>query len=113
MNVSNTSISPGLIDTSVYPDHGIFDRYQFVTESPGVAISLIIILLLAGLIGTCGNVLILLALCVIRNMKSLESIFIANLAISDTYVTLVADTMSIVGKFQCLNCVEMGLAEEL
>lgn len=95
MNLSNdtTSAIPG------FSDPGLFDRYQFLTESPGVAISVIVILLLAGLVGTCGNILILLALCVMKNMKSLESIFIANLAISDMYVTLVADGMSIVGKY--------------
>ncbi|XP_056016843.1 uncharacterized protein LOC125675697 [Ostrea edulis] len=97
MNVSNSSIPPE------FTDQELFDRYQFVRESPGVAISLIVILLLAGLIGTCGNVLILLALCVMKNMKSLESIFIANLAISDMYVTLVADTMSIVAKLEGEN----------
>lgn len=79
MNLSNdtTSAIPG------FSDPGLFDRYQFLTESPGVAISVIVILLLAGLVGTCGNILILLALCVMKDMKSLESIFIANLAISD------------------------------
>lgn len=86
-----------------FSDSGLFDRYEFVTESPGVAISLIVILLLAGLVGTGGNILILLALCVTKNMKSLESIFIANLAISDMYVTLVADGMSIVAKLEGEN----------
>lgn len=99
MNLSNdtTSAIPG------FSDPGLFDRYQFLTESPGVAISVIVILLLAGLVGTCGNILILLALCVMKNMKSLESIFIANLAISDMYVTLVADGMSIVAKLEGEN----------
>lgn len=57
MNLSNdtTSAIPG------FSDPGLFDRYQFLTESPGVAISVIVILLLAGLVGTCGNILILLA----------------------------------------------------
>ncbi|XP_061193535.1 melatonin receptor type 1B-A-like [Saccostrea echinata] len=98
MNISAVNLT-----SPDFSDLGLFDRYQFVTESPGVAISLIVILLLAGLVGTCGNILILLALCVTKKMKSLESIFIANLAISDMYVTLVADTMSVVAKLEGEN----------
>jgi hypothetical protein len=96
MNISNHSITPNVTDTKLY------DRYQFVTESPEVAIPLIIILLLEGLLGTFGNAVILIALYMIKDLKKMDSIFIANMAISDMYVAIVIDTMSIVGRFLCV-----------
>jgi hypothetical protein len=76
-----------------------FERFEFVNESPALGILLIVILSFATVFGTCGNVLILVSVCKIIKMKSLEKIFIGNLAISDMYVTLLADPMNIVSKY--------------
>lgn len=76
-----------------------FDRYEFVSESPGVGVLVLIVLIVASVVGGFGNILILVSLWKSKTMKSLECIFIGNLAISDLYVTMVADPMSIVGKF--------------
>lgn len=75
----------------------VFDRYEFVSESPAVGVLVLVVLVIAALMGAFGNILILVALCRSK-MKSLEYIFIGNLAISDLYVTMVADPMSIVGE---------------
>ena len=75
----------------------VFDRYEFVSESPAVVVLVLVVLVIAALIGAFGNILILVAVCRSK-MKSLEYIFIGNLAISDLYVTMVADPMSIVGE---------------
>lgn len=88
-------------ETVVTPAAGsrVFDRYEFVSESPGVGVLVLIVLIVASVVGGFGNLLILVSLWKSKTMKSLECIFIGNLAISDLYVTMVADPMSIVGKF--------------
>lgn len=88
-------------ETVVTPAAGsrVFDRYEFVTESPAVGVLVLIVLIVASVVGGFGNLLILVSLWKSKTMKSLECIFIGNLAISDLYVTMVADPMSIVGKF--------------
>ncbi|XP_061193333.1 melatonin receptor type 1B-A-like [Saccostrea echinata] len=82
------------------PGPRVFDRYEFVSESPAVGVFLLIVLIFASLVGAFGNLLILVSLCKCKMMKSLECIFIGNLAISDLYVTLVADPMSIIAKLE-------------
>lgn len=77
-----------------------FGRFQFVDETPGVAIPILIILVIASVLGTFGNILILITIYTTKNLHRLECIFIANLAISDMYVTVFADPLSIVGKLE-------------
>lgn len=76
----------------------ILGRFQFVGDSPVVGCFLVTVLVLGTVFGTSGNMLILISVCKIIKMRSLEYIFIANLAVSDMFVTLVADPMNIVGK---------------
>ena len=78
----------------------ILDRFEFVRQYPGVGYFLLIFLVLGAIFGTFGNALILVSVCRIINMRSLEYIFIANLALSDMYVTLLADPMNIVGRYR-------------
>lgn len=73
-------------------------RFEFISEYPGIAITCIVVLAIASLIGTIGNILILLVIVKTKELRQTQSIFIVNMALSDVYVTLVADTMSIVGK---------------
>ena len=75
----------------------VFGRFQFINESPAVGSCLLVVLILASISGAVGNLLILVALFKSKKMNSLECIFIGNLALSDLYVTLVADPMSLVG----------------
>lgn len=95
------------VTTDLSPAERVFSRFEFIAESPGVGSCLFVALILASLVGAFGNLLILVALCKSKKMNSLECIFIGNLALSDLYVTIVADPMSIVGKyaaFQLLDC---------
>lgn len=75
-----------------------FGRHEFLNEETEMAIPILIILGLATLMGTFGNVLILVAVATRKSLHNVESIFIVNLACSDMYVTTLADPMSIVGK---------------
>ena len=77
-----------------------FEPYEFLTVQPALYIILVTILIIASVVGTCGNVLILVAIGTQRNLQNVESIFVVNLACCDLYVTLIADPMSIVGKLQ-------------
>lgn len=79
-----------------------YGRHEFILTKPLTAIPTIAILSLASFIGTAGNVLTLLAIASSKNLRNVESIFIVNLAISDLYVTMIADPMSIVGKYDDL-----------
>ena len=80
-------------------DVNVFGKHEFVNTRPWTAIPVIVILSIASLVGTAGNIMILLAIALSQNLRNVEAIFIVNLAISDLYVTLIADPMSIVGKF--------------
>lgn len=59
----------------------------------------LIVLTLASLTGTCGNLVLLAILWSKKNIQNVETMFIANLALSDLYVTTVADPMSFIGTY--------------
>lgn len=71
---------------------------EFVDTWPGLAIFLLIVLCIASLLGTLGNVLILVSVATQKELQNVESVFIVNLAMCDLYVTVLADPLSIVGK---------------
>lgn len=75
-----------------------FGQYEFIQDTPGLAITCIALLTLASVVGTFGNVMILIVVSKTKELRQTQSIFIVNLAISDLYVTLIADPMSIVGE---------------
>lgn len=75
-----------------------FGRHGFLRANPWTAIPSVAVLSVASLGGTFGNVLTLLSVALCKDVRNVESVFIVNLAISDLYVTAVADPMSIVGK---------------
>ncbi|XP_063432392.1 melatonin receptor type 1B-A-like [Mytilus trossulus] len=77
-----------------------FGKYEFIQESPGFAITSIALQTIASLVGTFGNALILIITARSKGKMSVQSIFIINIAISDMYVTMVADPMSVVGKIE-------------
>ena len=85
-------------------DHGIpyqrFEPYEFLETQPALYIILVTILIIAAVVGTCGNVLILVAIATQRDLQNVESVFVVNLACCDLYVTLIADPLSIVGKLE-------------
>lgn len=76
-----------------------FGRFQFVREAPEIALTSVLILTMAALVGTFGNLLILVSVCHSIKRKSLEFIFMGNLAVSDTFVTLIVDPINILGKY--------------
>ncbi|PVD24898.1 hypothetical protein C0Q70_15389 [Pomacea canaliculata] len=71
---------------------------EFVDTWPGLAIFLLIVLCIASLLGTLGNVLILVSVATQKELQNVESVFIVNLAMCDLYVTVLADPLSIVAK---------------
>ncbi|XP_045166265.2 melatonin receptor type 1A-like [Mercenaria mercenaria] len=77
-----------------------YRRYEFVTLRPEIAIPTLVVLFLATVIGTGGNIITLLVFARRRIMRNIESIFLINLVLSDLYVTSVADPMSIIAKIE-------------
>ena len=75
-----------------------FEPYEFLETQPVLYYTLIITLVIASFVGSCGNICILVAIATQRDLHTVESVFIVNLACCDLYVTLVADPLSIVGK---------------
>lgn len=92
--MNNRSGSPLL------PEENTFGRFQFVWEAPGIALTSVLILAIAALVGTFGNLLILVSVCHTIKRKSLEFIFVGNLAVSDLFVTLIVDPINILGKLE-------------
>lgn len=88
------------------PGGNILGRFEFVRESPGVALTSVLILAMAALVGTFGNLLILVSVCHTIKRKSLEFIFVGNLALSDSFVTLIVDPINILGK-SCIHIVHV------
>ena len=85
--------------TSLEPDSArVFGKHEFLSSKPWAAWPTIVVLSFASFVGTVGNILTLLAIASNKSVRNVESIFIVNLAISDLYVTTVADPMSIIGK---------------
>ena len=88
---------------------GAFGKHEFIRTKPWTAIPVIVILSVASFVGTAGNILTLLAIASNKKLRNAEMIFIVNLAISDLYVTAIADPLSIVGKcIQKVNPVLSG-----
>ncbi|OWF44003.1 melatonin receptor type 1B-B-like [Mizuhopecten yessoensis] len=94
-NFTTTTEAPIAIHTDQ-----IWGRHQFLHESPGLAIPCIVVLAFASFVGTLGNVLVIVAVATQKSLQNKESTFIVNLAISDLYITTVADPMGIVAKLE-------------
>jgi hypothetical protein len=90
-------------NTSVYINNeekdSYFGQYEFIRNNPGLAIVSIILLSIASIVGTIGNILIPIVMIRMKELKKPRSVFIINLVIADLYVTLIADPMSIIGKY--------------
>lgn len=76
----------------------VYGRHEFIQTRTWLAAPVVSIICLASLIGTAGNALILTVICSNKLGRNVTTMFIMNLAISDLYVTLVADPMSIIGR---------------
>lgn len=76
-----------------------YDPHEFVSERTAIALPVILLLSIASVIGTLGNLLILTVVFMKRSWHHVEMTFIGNLAIADLYVTVVADPMSLLGRF--------------
>lgn len=74
-----------------------FEPYEFVSRQPAFAVLLLVVVGVAGVVGTLGNFLILISVATRKELRNVQSVFIVNLACSDLYVTMLADPLSIVG----------------
>ena len=100
------NVTGGTLDTTSFRDipsgfdeTGIFSKHEFVQSKPWTAFPVLVFLSLASFVGTMGNVLTLLAIAKNKSVRNVESMFIVNLAISDLYVTTIADPTSIIGEY--------------
>ena len=62
-----------------------------------VAVSSVVVLSIATIVGTLGNVLLLVVIATAKGIRTTETVFVINLALSDLYVTSIADPMGIIG----------------
>ncbi|KAK3594789.1 hypothetical protein CHS0354_037797 [Potamilus streckersoni] len=81
-------------------DSDVYGRLEFLQDKPHIVIPSIVIVSIASVAGTFGNILILIAVATHKKLRNTESIFIVNLAISDMFVTAIADPMNIVAKLE-------------
>ena len=77
----------------------VYSRHDFLYKEPELAIPVIVVVAAASLVGTFGNILILLSVITQKSLHTIESVFIVNLACSDLYVTTFADPLSLTGKY--------------
>ncbi|KAL4226622.1 Melanopsin [Mactra antiquata] len=77
-----------------------YDRFEFVTESPYLAIPSALIVGIASLIGTVGNLILIVVLATNKSLHNIDTIFVVNLVISDSYVVCIAGPLSIVAKIE-------------
>ncbi|KAL3851848.1 hypothetical protein ACJMK2_015550, partial [Sinanodonta woodiana] len=97
--MTSTSLYFNMSNDSEYTDSNgdhAYMRHEFLNSHPNIVVPSIVILAVASVVGTAGNILILLAVAMTKALRDVESIFIVNLACSDLYVTLIADPMNIV-----------------
>ncbi|WAR25917.1 MTR1A-like protein [Mya arenaria] len=102
MNITNSTIvtNKNSVVDNTHQDVVIYGRHEFLQTRPELAVPCIIVLGFASIVGTLGNLLILFVIATKKKLRNVESIFIVNLAISDLYVTVVADPMSLIGKLE-------------
>ena len=96
--INTTSTSGGNFQPDSRQQHFVFAKYEFVQTNPWLAFPVVLVLFAASLVGTSGNILIFLSVLFYKKVRTVESTFIVNLALSDMFVTLIADPFSIVGK---------------
>lgn len=79
----------------------LYERYEYLSINTFATNICIVILILASLAGTIGNCFVLTVTAFRKNSVGYSrpgKVFIANLAISDLWVTVVVNSMSVVGK---------------
>ena len=96
--MNTTSTNGDNFQTDSRQQHYVFAKYEFVQNNPWLAFPVVLVLFAASLVGTSGNILIFLSVLFYKKVRTVESTFIVNLALSDMFVTLIADPFSIVGK---------------
>lgn len=96
--LSNSSNNTPKIYVTLKTDMAMTVRTEpLLDTNPTLAIIYIVIVGIALLVGTCGNVLILMVFTVMRRITKSGKEFIINLAIADLCVTAIADPLCIVG----------------
>ena len=106
MASANVSAMTTVIDHNIRAN---YEPFEFLAAQPELYIILVTSLVIASVVGTCGNVLILVAIATQRDLQNVESVFVVNLACCDLYVTVVFDPLSIVGKLKFLCFVHMTI----
>jgi len=76
----------------------IYGRHEFLKTRTLLATPLIVIIAAASVVGTVGNALVLTVICSNKLGRNVTTTFIMNLAMSDMFVTLIVNPMSLVGK---------------
>ena len=84
----------GYENVSRYPLGG----YDYIQKYPYQAWPFLLVAGTCSVVGTIGNIFVVLSLIVNKNLRNRRNIFIANLALADFIVTSVGDPFSVIGK---------------
>jgi hypothetical protein len=77
----------------------IHERHGLLTKSPFIAYPCLLALGISATMGSVGNFLVIFVILFDKTLHSPDTIFIANLAVSDMYMTLIAVPFSIIGNY--------------
>ena len=101
MNHSNHTSPVGDFGTEncCEPNETLLTSYPTLVHDVSYLMPCLVVLLVATVVGTFGNVMILALMYTRKGIQSVETTFIVNLAISDLYVTAITDPMSFIGMY--------------
>ena len=77
--------------------------HEYIRDYPHVAIPFLCIAGTASVVGTLGNICVICAVFLNRNLRNARNVFLVNLAVADLCVTAIGDPFSIVGKYIILK----------
>ncbi|OWA51757.1 putative Melatonin receptor type 1A [Hypsibius exemplaris] len=76
---------------------GFEEPYLYLEHHFGWMVVTALVIGLAAVVGTLGNILIILAVCCVRTLRTCGNIFVVNLSLADMIVTVFIDPMNVVG----------------
>ncbi len=97
MEENNTStLDTSSVEVPRYHPIGGADYLAFY---PGLAYPYLIITGSASIIGTVGNLMVLVAVTINKQLRNARNAFLVNLACADLCITIFADPLAIIGEF--------------
>ena len=85
--------------TDTFKDkHHLIGGKEFIAKYPATAIPYLVIAFTASIVGTLGNIAVLLVIFKYKPLRNERNAFLVNLALADIMVTAIADPFGIIGE---------------